>query len=70
MTRLGRHPGLRAALLLGALWVGAWVVGLGPGRGVRWAGVPLLAWAHVAVGVVAVVVGLRAGRRLEAWEEA
>lgn len=70
MKPLRRHPGLRWALFLAALWVAAWAVGLGPGRGVRWGGVSLLTWSHVALGVLAVLVSLRAGRRLEEWEEA
>ncbi|HYE98350.1 MAG TPA: hypothetical protein VEJ18_05530 [Planctomycetota bacterium] len=70
MKPLRTHPGLRSGLVLAALWVLAWAAGLGPGRDVRWAGVSLLTWAHVAVGVLAVAVSLRAGRRLEEWEEA
>lgn len=61
-----QSPGLRWALLLAALYALSWGFLLFPE--LRLAGLPLLVWSHISVGVLAVVVSLAAVGRLEASE--
>ncbi len=63
-----RSPGVRLALVLAALWVLSWVLFQGLLPDARLAGLPLVTWSHILVGVLAVAFGLIAIPLLDRWE--
>jgi hypothetical protein len=61
-------PGVRLSLVLAALWVLSWILFAGLFPGARLAGLPLVTWSHILVGILAVAFGLVAIPLLERWE--
>ncbi len=63
-----RHPGLWLAAFLFGLWLLCWVVFFGPLRAVQVAGLPLITWSQILLGVLAIVVSIVAVPLLDRWE--
>lgn len=63
-----RSPGVFLSLILGALWLLSWPAGLWIAPDIRWAGISLLTWWHIFLGVLGIAFSLMAIRLLERWE--
>jgi hypothetical protein len=65
------NPGVRLALVLSALWLASWLLAWIPAArdATGPLGLPLLTWAHIALGVVAVGSVAWAVDALSRWED-
>jgi hypothetical protein len=63
-----RNPALWLAASLFGLWVLCWIVLMGPLRAVQVAGLPLITWSQILLGVLAIVVSIVAIPFLNRWE--
>ena len=63
-----KNPGMRLSLLLLALWIGAHVLFLGCKPDARMTGLPMIAWAQIAISAVGVVLTLVAIPLFDKWE--
>ena len=65
---LSKNPGLRLSVLLLALWIGAHVLFLGCRPDARMTGLPMIAWAQIAISALGVVLALIAIPWFDRWE--
>jgi hypothetical protein len=65
---LWKNPGLRLSLILLVLWIGAHVLFLGFRPDARWTGLPVIAWAQIAISALGVLLTLVAIPLFDKWE--
>ena len=66
---LWKNPGLRLSALLLALWIGAHVLFLGFKPEARMTGLPVIAWAQIAISALGVLLTLVAIPWFDKWEK-
>lgn len=65
---LWKNPGMRLSLLLLALWIGVSIAFLGCTPEMQVKGLPMIAWAQIALSVLGVLVTLVAIPLFDRWE--
>jgi len=63
-----KNPGMRLSLLLLLLWIGAHVLFLGCRPDARMSGLPMIAWAQIAISLLGLAATLVAIPLFDKWE--
>ena len=64
-----KNPGMLLSLLLMALWIASWIVFLGCKPEARMSGLPMFAWAQIAISALGVLATFVAIPMFEKWEK-
>jgi hypothetical protein len=63
-----RNPGLFLGVLIFAVWLLCWVLFMGPLGHIVIAGLPLLTWSQIVLGIVAILISAASIIPLDKWE--
>lgn len=64
-----RNPGLVLGIAIFCVWLLCWVGLLGRFSTILVAGIPLITWGMMAIGVIAIIVSIIAIPALSKWED-
>jgi hypothetical protein len=66
---LWKNPGMLLSLVLVALWIASWIAFLGCKPEARMSGLPMFAWAQIAISALGVLATFVAIPMFEKWEK-